>query len=433
MTTSQIHSILDLPLNIQKRIAANLDPLDILTLSETCTKLSPLINDVEVWHELMGYTQEDTLKTLEEYQQDYIIIKQYNRNDLSGFDLKKPHQKYQKKPKPFSKVIMILAYICINISWDYITYIFDSLFITLFVLELDRITSIGYTLPLLFFILSLTIRSTFPYIIILSLKYVYGPFFDIEYLPQQNISVCMLLFVYVFTSPYIGIIAFGGVLVLLFNILILLYSFGYIALYYALIPVGVFSLLAIFSCSNFTCLPTCTKVPCSLTKLLYFSIPSVNIFIGLILSIINQRGSINLPYLVCFIPFYLTILYILLLNGGVMFYLCTKKSVLVVSDIKFNKLLFPCWRSKPIEDALFLSEVLVTFLFSIMIPSVLFLVLLGLKFDGFVDISYSIIFIPVYLLIIGFVFTNIATHVGCCVLHDNLNNHQILNNSNDDY
>ncbi|BFU18461.1 F-box domain containing membrane protein [Entamoeba histolytica HM-3:IMSS] len=424
-----------LSMELLSHIALELEPKDVLNLSLTCKKFSPLINDVNYWHHILGYSKDDEKKLIKEYQEDYVIIKQFQPKDnystttgLSKKDKSKslPHRRGKK-------IVWVLVTILLNISWDYISYFCDIIFLILLVLRLDRVFMFPGIIPFLFFSVSIITKTFFPYLAIIGLRYIYGPFFDLAYLPQQNVSVILISSIYLYSSPYIGVMSFFSILIFFFYILVLCYVSNIIGFIFVLIPPFLCAVLAVFSCANFTCLPVYKRAPCSFTKVLYCTIPSCSIVASIILIALASLGDEYVPYYASFLPLYVSSIYEIILFSFTTIYLSCCSNKLLVSDLPCYILLFPCYEKKTVSEAITMNQFLLFLLIYVSIPLAIFLILLSMKLDGFVDVKFLYIFIPFFFLELSIVFFSLAIHIGCCITHgfSESNNYKLHNNEED--
>ncbi|ELP83536.1 hypothetical protein EIN_378510 [Entamoeba invadens IP1] len=418
------YSLETLPPTLLNHITSHLSPQDVLSMSLTCKKFSLLISDVTYWHTKLGYTCEDPLQSLSQYQQDFIVISQYEQSNA-------PHPtRHTVHNRPFKKIVWILLNILLNISFDYITFFCDVIFIALLVIHLDRISTINIVIPMAFLSFSIVTRALFPYLAFICIYYVYGTDFDLTFLPQQNVSLLLIGSIYSFASQYIGVASFFNILVIIDFFLFFLFIVGKMSFVFVVIPIFFNFVLSVFSCANFSFLPKYTRTKWSLTKLIYFMFPSCCVLTLFMLLTLSLLFDIDFPNKYAFIPIYVLQFYLLFICLFAFLYLKCFESKLVVSDVPGFRHLFPCFEKKTTSEALFILKLVFLFLVFFSVPLLAFVALLSLKLDGRIDTRFWVIFIPIYFMVFCMICITISTHVGCCITHGFLRNSQYELESN---
>ena len=199
---------------------------------------------------------------------------------------------------------------------------------------------------------------------------------------------------------------------------------------FSLIPILICAIFTTFSCGNFTCLPFYRRTKANWTKPFYFSIPSICVIIsiGLLItgSIIEYESPISISYI--FIPICCGFIYIMIVSlfSFLQLYCCQFR--LMIEDIPLFSLLFSCWGRKSIEEALKIFKMIICVGAVILIPSFVFFVLLTLKLDGYIDISYSLMLCPLVFLLLGTMIFACIVQTACCVNNSILDSHDSIHN-----
>ena len=410
----------DLDIDLLKLISYQLDPKDCFHLSLSCKKCSELITNVYYWHEKLGYLPEDSLKSLEEYQTDYVAIHQFNPDKTNAgnklFEIQKKSKK-QVLSRRHRKVAVGLLHFVLNISWDYIVFFCDSLFLITLMLQLDRLMNTSSAIPSIFFFVSVMVRTVFPYIAMFCLKYLYGSFFDKSYLPRVNVSVFVMGCVHLYSSPYSGVLSFISIFLIITYVLFVLFITGYIGFAFVLTPILICAIITTFSCGNFTCLPFYRKFKSSCAKPFYLSFPSICMIISICFLISRSIVDFDVIYPVIYmmIPIFVAFVYLFVILIFTMIYLNLCQYRLIIDDIPFSHILFPCWQRKTISEAKSLYTKIFIFSIFFFVPIVISVILLTLKLDGYIDITYSGAMCPLLFIFVFVAICGSILQTSCCV------------------
>ena len=409
---SMLPPLAALPEHLLLAVAQHLDPPSVLALSLTARAFAPLIRNRLLWHGFLGYAPEDSLQPLEQYQKDYVVIRTFRGETAAPPD-------FHPKPAPHCSAVTRALHLCIRVltsaAWDYVTFLCDIAFFLLFLLSVDRTIACNIPLTYLLFLISCGIRTLPPYAVLLLLRIAYGPLFDPDAFVARGMSISFVVTLYTLSSSYVGILFFCPLVVFLTLLLFFLSITNVLPFFCCLLPLILLSVGAFFSCPNFTFFPTWATAPCSITKILYLSFPSLCFLVGFSLSSYANTGTADLQYSSAFVPFFLSIAYVLGFAAGNALYLECCHFQLLVKDIPLSSVLFPCCAQKTLPEARFIARVCLVVALCLCIPSVILLILLSLRLDGLIDVSFVYIGMPVYVVLIGFFVFSVITHVGCWV------------------